>query len=98
MARCCAERAVLGSQVSATPIHVVILSGAGTSRREVPAQSKAHYTLFVGKDASEILQPVVCPFILEVITIQDRWLRPPPAADESQGYYSLDGLFLVRNT
>jgi len=34
------------------PIRVVILSGAGTSRSEVPAESKDPYTFFGGKDAS----------------------------------------------
>src|ERR1700732_3403676 len=37
------------SQLLSHPIHVVILSGPGTSRREVPAQSKGPYNPFRGQ-------------------------------------------------
>ena len=43
------------------PIPFVILSGPGSARREVPAQSKDPTIHFVGKEASGILQAAFLP-------------------------------------
>ena len=47
----CADSSSAG-RLSAIPFQVVILSGAGTSRSEVSAESKDPYIFRSGKDAS----------------------------------------------